>query len=173
MVEVLYYAIPFFVLLLAVEALSFRHYHEDDLVGYELRDTRTSISMGLGNVIVNVAWKLVVLVVYAWRGRPEMSTLALRRSRSPIRGSDGSSSSDAKWRAGQTNARRERDTVIRSAWSIRPGRASSGRIGRRSIRSLVVSRRGRAGSRRARRRSGRRAASPGSDSATERSRRGR
>ena len=36
MVEVLYYAIPFFVLLLVVEALSFRHYHEDDLVGYEL-----------------------------------------------------------------------------------------------------------------------------------------
>jgi sterol desaturase/sphingolipid hydroxylase (fatty acid hydroxylase superfamily) len=65
MVEVLYYAIPFFVLLLAVEALSFRHYHEDDLVGYEARDTRTSITMGLGNVIVNVAWKLVVVVIYA------------------------------------------------------------------------------------------------------------
>ena len=50
MAEVLYYAIPFFVLLLVVEALSFRHYHEDDLVGYELNDTRTSITMGLGNV---------------------------------------------------------------------------------------------------------------------------
>ena len=65
MVEVLYYAIPFFVLLLVVEALSFRHYHEDDLVGYELNDTRTSITMGLGNVIVNVAWKAVVVVIYA------------------------------------------------------------------------------------------------------------
>jgi sterol desaturase/sphingolipid hydroxylase (fatty acid hydroxylase superfamily) len=64
-VEILYYAIPFFVLLLAVEALSFRHYHEDDLVGYELSDTRTSLAMGLGNVTVNVAWKLVVLVIYA------------------------------------------------------------------------------------------------------------
>ena len=51
MVEVLYYAIPFFVLLLVVEAMSFRHYHEDELVGYELNDTRTSITMGLGNVI--------------------------------------------------------------------------------------------------------------------------
>ncbi len=61
MVEVLYYAIPFFVLLLAVEAISFRHYHEDDLVGYELRDTRTSITMGLGNVAVNAVWKLVVV----------------------------------------------------------------------------------------------------------------
>jgi sterol desaturase/sphingolipid hydroxylase (fatty acid hydroxylase superfamily) len=65
MVEVLYYAIPFFVLLLVVEALSFRHYHEDDLVGYEAGDTRTSITMGLGNVAVNAVWKLAVVVVYA------------------------------------------------------------------------------------------------------------
>jgi sterol desaturase/sphingolipid hydroxylase (fatty acid hydroxylase superfamily) len=65
MVEVLYYAIPFFVLLLVVEAISFRHYHEDDLVGYELSDTRTSITMGLGNVTINVAWKLVVVAIYA------------------------------------------------------------------------------------------------------------
>jgi sterol desaturase/sphingolipid hydroxylase (fatty acid hydroxylase superfamily) len=65
MVEVLYYAIPFFILLLAVEALSFRHYHEDQLVGYELRDTRTSLTMGIGNVVVNVAWKAVVVVIYA------------------------------------------------------------------------------------------------------------
>jgi sterol desaturase/sphingolipid hydroxylase (fatty acid hydroxylase superfamily) len=65
MVEVLYYAIPFFVLLLVVEALSFRHYHEDELVGYELKDTRTSLAMGLGNVTINVAWKAVVVVIYA------------------------------------------------------------------------------------------------------------
>src|SRR3954447_4572737 len=65
MVEVLYYAIPFFVLLLVVEAISFRHYHEDELVGYELQDTRTSLAMGLGNVTVNVGWKAVVVVIYA------------------------------------------------------------------------------------------------------------
>jgi sterol desaturase/sphingolipid hydroxylase (fatty acid hydroxylase superfamily) len=65
MVEVLYYAIPFFVLLLIVEALSFRHAREEDLVGYELRDTRTSLTMGLGNVIINVGWKAVVVAVYA------------------------------------------------------------------------------------------------------------
>jgi sterol desaturase/sphingolipid hydroxylase (fatty acid hydroxylase superfamily) len=65
MVEVLYYAIPFFVLLLVVEAISFRHYHEDELVGYELNDTRTSLTMGIGNVIVNVGWKAVVVVIYA------------------------------------------------------------------------------------------------------------
>ena len=65
MVEVLYYAIPFFILLLVVEAISFRHYHEDELVGYELADTRTSLTMGLGNVAVNVAWKAVVVTIYA------------------------------------------------------------------------------------------------------------
>jgi sterol desaturase/sphingolipid hydroxylase (fatty acid hydroxylase superfamily) len=62
---ILYYAIPFFVLLLIVEALSYRHLGEDmDLVGYELSDTRTSMTMGLGNVAINVGWKFVVLATY-------------------------------------------------------------------------------------------------------------
>ncbi len=76
-----------------------------------------------------------------------MSTLAFRRSRSPIRGSEGSSSSDAKCRAGQTNALRERETVTRIAWSIFPGRASSGRIGSPAA-SAEVQPRGRAFGRR-------------------------
>ena len=65
MTEVLYYAIPFFVLLLVVEALTYRHLQSDGLVGYELADTRTSIAMGLGNVAVNAVWKLAVVAVYA------------------------------------------------------------------------------------------------------------
>jgi len=67
MAEVLYYAIPFFVLLLAVEWASYRHLNEEhiELVGYDLRDTRTSLIMGTGNVAVNVLWKLVVVAVYA------------------------------------------------------------------------------------------------------------
>jgi sterol desaturase/sphingolipid hydroxylase (fatty acid hydroxylase superfamily) len=68
MTEVLYYAVPFFVLLLVVEALSFRYGRDDDdhdLVGYEARDTRTSLTMGLGNVVINVGWKLVVVTAYA------------------------------------------------------------------------------------------------------------
>ena len=66
MAEVLYFAIPAFVLLLIVEALSYRHLGDDeDLVGYEKRDTATSLSMGLGNVTINVVWKLVVLAAYA------------------------------------------------------------------------------------------------------------
>jgi sterol desaturase/sphingolipid hydroxylase (fatty acid hydroxylase superfamily) len=64
MAAVLYYAIPFFVLLLAVEWLSFRHY-QGELVGYERRDTRTSLTMGLGNVTINVVWKFAVVAIYA------------------------------------------------------------------------------------------------------------
>ena len=66
MSEVLYYAIPFFALLLIAEATSFRHLEDDhDLVGYEIRDSRTSLAMGTGNVIINVGWKALVVVVYA------------------------------------------------------------------------------------------------------------
>ena len=67
MAEVLYYAIPFFVLLLALEYLSFRQLaddHDQDLVGFESRDTRTSLSMGLGNVAINAVWKFAVLAAY-------------------------------------------------------------------------------------------------------------
>jgi sterol desaturase/sphingolipid hydroxylase (fatty acid hydroxylase superfamily) len=67
MAAILYYAIPFFVLLLVAEYASFRHLDHDhrDLVGYDLRDTGTSLTMGIGNVAVNVVWKLVVVATYA------------------------------------------------------------------------------------------------------------
>ena len=71
MAEVLYYAIPFFVLLLIAEYASFRHLEDHDHdgddapIGYEGRDTRTSLAMGMGNVVINVGWKLVVVAVYA------------------------------------------------------------------------------------------------------------
>ena len=65
MSEVLYYAIPFFVLLLVVEALTYRHLQSENEVGYELKDTRTSIAMGLGNVAINAVWKLAVVTIYA------------------------------------------------------------------------------------------------------------
>jgi len=73
---ILYYAIPFFVLLLIVEAVSYRHLGEDmDLIGYELRDTRTSMTMGLGSVAINVGWKIVVLATYV--GLYELTRLRL------------------------------------------------------------------------------------------------
>jgi sterol desaturase/sphingolipid hydroxylase (fatty acid hydroxylase superfamily) len=69
MFDLIHSAIPVFVLLLAIEAASFRlarHDHDHDhTLGYELHDTRTSLLMGLGNVVVNLVWKAVVLVIYA------------------------------------------------------------------------------------------------------------
>jgi sterol desaturase/sphingolipid hydroxylase (fatty acid hydroxylase superfamily) len=75
MTEVLYYAVPFFVLLLVVEAISFRHIEDDHLVGFERNDTRTSLTMGTGNVVINVVWKLAVVAVYA--GLYELTPLRL------------------------------------------------------------------------------------------------
>ncbi len=65
MADLILYAIPAFVLLLAVELWSFRLAADEELVGYELRDTRTSLTMGAGNVAINAVWKLVVIVVFA------------------------------------------------------------------------------------------------------------
>jgi sterol desaturase/sphingolipid hydroxylase (fatty acid hydroxylase superfamily) len=65
MFDLILHAIPVFVLCLAVESLSFYFLPADDERGYETRDAITSISMGLGNVVVNAGWKLVVLVTYA------------------------------------------------------------------------------------------------------------
>src|SRR3954453_22465233 len=65
MAEILYYAFPYFILLLVVEFLSFRHLESDGLVGYDFEDSRTSITMGIGNVIINVGWKFAVLAAYA------------------------------------------------------------------------------------------------------------
>ena len=77
MAAILYYAIPFFVLLLVVEALSFKHARDEDdgLIGYEARDTRTSLLLGGGNVIINVGWKFVVLAIFV--GVYELTPLRL------------------------------------------------------------------------------------------------
>jgi sterol desaturase/sphingolipid hydroxylase (fatty acid hydroxylase superfamily) len=58
-------AIPVFVLCLLLEAGSYYFLPDEDELGYSAKDSRTSIAMGLGNVIVNLGWKLVVVAVYA------------------------------------------------------------------------------------------------------------
>ena len=66
MVNLVVWAIPYFLLLLAVEYLAYRHLGDDhEGPGYEPRDTATSLTMGLGYLAINVGWKLVVVVVYA------------------------------------------------------------------------------------------------------------
>lgn len=65
MVELILYSIPAFVLLVVIELISYRFANEDDdLVGYEARDTRTSLILGAGNVVINVYWKFGMLVAY-------------------------------------------------------------------------------------------------------------
>ena len=65
MIPPVVYAIPPFVLLVAVEALSYRFLPDDDERGYEVRDTATSMSMGAGSQVIALPWKAVVIVAYA------------------------------------------------------------------------------------------------------------
>jgi sterol desaturase/sphingolipid hydroxylase (fatty acid hydroxylase superfamily) len=80
MVDLILNAIPAFLLLLAVEFATLRlaQHHDHDHVGYEARDSRTSLTMGVGNVIINLGWKLVVLAILA--GLYELSPLRLHAS---------------------------------------------------------------------------------------------
>jgi sterol desaturase/sphingolipid hydroxylase (fatty acid hydroxylase superfamily) len=55
-------AIPMFVLFLAIEALSYRYLPTDDELGYELRDTATSLSMGMGSRVWGLLWDVVALL---------------------------------------------------------------------------------------------------------------
>ncbi|MFE2628345.1 sterol desaturase family protein [Streptomyces sp. NPDC004562] len=65
MIPAVVYAIPAFVLLVAVEALSYRFLPDDEERGYEARDTATSMSMGAGSQVIALPWKAVVIVAYA------------------------------------------------------------------------------------------------------------
>ena len=65
MVDLIVTAIPFFVAFIVIEVVSLWFAPDDDEVGYEVRDTVTSLSMGVGSVAVGIAYKSLQLVVYA------------------------------------------------------------------------------------------------------------
>jgi sterol desaturase/sphingolipid hydroxylase (fatty acid hydroxylase superfamily) len=65
MVGAIVYAIPVFLGMLVLEAVSYRFLPDDEERGYEVRDTATSLSMGIGSLVVGAPWKLVLVVVYA------------------------------------------------------------------------------------------------------------
>lgn len=68
MVGLLIAAIPAFLVLMFAEALSYRHLAQEareEHTGYELRDTRTSIAMGLGNLAISGIWNIAALAVFA------------------------------------------------------------------------------------------------------------
>lgn len=81
MVPILVYATPFFVLLLIAEYVSFAHAGEEQiagLVGYESRDTRTSMTMGLGRLVIDLLLKVAIVAGYA--GLYELTPLRLHPS---------------------------------------------------------------------------------------------
>ncbi|WP_225853960.1 sterol desaturase family protein, partial [Micromonospora sp. AMSO31t] len=65
MIPAVLYAVPAFLLLVIIEAVSYRFLPDDDERGYELRDTTTSLSMGLGSQIIGFPWKLLTVGIYA------------------------------------------------------------------------------------------------------------
>jgi sterol desaturase/sphingolipid hydroxylase (fatty acid hydroxylase superfamily) len=65
MLPTVLYAVPAFILLVVVEAISFRFLPDDDERGYEVRDTATSLTMGAGSLVVGVPWKSVTVLAYA------------------------------------------------------------------------------------------------------------
>lgn len=68
------FAVPVFLVFLALEIIAIHVLHHDQFSlgeqthavrGYSPADTRTSLLMGVGYSVVNLFWRLVVLVVYA------------------------------------------------------------------------------------------------------------
>ena len=65
MTEVLYYAFPYFILLLSSSSCPSATSRPTAGRLRPASDSRTSITMGIGNVIINVGWKFAVLALYA------------------------------------------------------------------------------------------------------------
>ncbi len=64
--DLVLYAVPAFVFFLVLEIVSFRIAgHDEDMAGYEPRDTATSLTMGAGSVVIGAVWGFAVIVVYA------------------------------------------------------------------------------------------------------------
>ena len=65
MIPAVLYAIPAFLLFIVLEAVSYRFLPDDSERGYEVRDTATSLSMGLGSQLIGFPWKLATVGLYA------------------------------------------------------------------------------------------------------------
>jgi sterol desaturase/sphingolipid hydroxylase (fatty acid hydroxylase superfamily) len=64
MVELTTLAIPAFVLLMVVEAVSFRLLPDEGELGYTMRDTATSLAMGIGSIFANLGWGALTFATY-------------------------------------------------------------------------------------------------------------
>jgi len=64
--DLVFYAFPFFIVFLVLEIVSFRvAAHDHDMVGYETKDTATSLTMGSGSVVIGAVWGFASIFVYA------------------------------------------------------------------------------------------------------------
>ncbi|MFJ8233884.1 sterol desaturase family protein [Streptomyces sp. NPDC094448] len=62
--DVVLWSIPAFVLLTAVELVSYRLRPDEGAAGYDTRDAVTSVSMGLGSIAFDLLWKIPIVAVY-------------------------------------------------------------------------------------------------------------
>lgn len=68
MSTLIYYAIPFFILTVALEALLARKLRREGAAirGYETKDTFASLTMGVGNVLISAVVKLGLVGLWLW-----------------------------------------------------------------------------------------------------------
>ncbi|WP_299367333.1 sterol desaturase family protein [Winogradskyella sp.] len=64
--NIILYAIPFFILAMALELYVTTRAQLKHVKGYEVKDAFASIAMGLGNVFLGFASKAIVLLVFFW-----------------------------------------------------------------------------------------------------------
>lgn len=62
-------AIPAYILLMVFEVLSFRFLPDEGEQGYTVRDTATSLSMGIGSIFANLGWQVLTLATYLFFAR--------------------------------------------------------------------------------------------------------
>ncbi|GAA2720823.1 MULTISPECIES: sterol desaturase family protein [Streptomyces] len=62
--DVVLWSIPAFVVLTALEAVSYRIHPDDRLEGYAAKDAATSIGMGLGSLVFDALWKIPIVALY-------------------------------------------------------------------------------------------------------------
>ncbi len=65
MSELVYYAVPAFIGLMAIEWLASRRTRRA-VEGYEPKDTAASLTMGIGNVVISFGSKLLAAALFAW-----------------------------------------------------------------------------------------------------------
>ncbi|MEO3809575.1 sterol desaturase family protein [Sphaerisporangium sp. B11E5] len=63
--NVVLWSVPAFLVLAALEALSFRLRPDEDELGYTGRDTAASLSMGVGSLVFDLLWGLLPALVYS------------------------------------------------------------------------------------------------------------